>query len=92
MSAAHALAALTALLIVGVVVILVVALREVHARVGRIADGLDELGATLEQLHERDLDGLDGAVHEINDHLAKVAGLLPSVISKASRLAVRRGA
>jgi hypothetical protein len=90
MSSTHALALLTVVLALGVVLVLAVALIEVRRSLTRISEGLAALSAALQGVESQHLRPLDGAVKAINGQFDIILGALPGIASKAAIVAERR--
>jgi hypothetical protein len=89
-SSTDALVLLTALLAVGVVLVLAVALIEVRRGLVRISEGLATLSGALQGVESNHLRPLKGAVTAINEQFDVILGALPGIAKKAAVVADRR--
>ena len=90
MSRTHALALLTVVLALGVVLVLAVALILVRRGLTRISAGLATLASALQSVESQHLRPLEGAVKAINVQFDTILGALPGIASKAAIVAERR--
>jgi hypothetical protein len=90
MSSTHALALLTVVLAVGVVLVLAAALIEVRRGLTRASQGLATLATALQDVESQHLRPLEGAVKAINAQFDIILGALPGIARKAAIVAERR--
>jgi hypothetical protein len=90
MSSTDALVLFTALLAVGVVLVLAVALIEVRRGLVRISEGLATLSGALQGVESNHLRPLEGAVTAINEQFDVILGAFPGIARKAAIVSERR--
>jgi hypothetical protein len=90
MSTTHTLALLTTVLVAVVVLVLAVALIEVHRGLTRISAGLATLASALQGVETDHLSPLKGAVEAVNDQFDIILSALPGIARKAAIVAERR--